>query len=112
MEASRGNTGYIARSVNGNAAFGERLSGQAVFDVVAKRGAMIAIADLQPHDLRRTYAQLGFEAGIRIVRISLLLGHANVATTQRYLNLELDLERTISDVIPLDGETAPAEPLP
>ena len=54
----------------------------------------------QPHDLRRTYAQLGYQAGIPVTLISRLLGHAAIATTQRYLNLDLDLETTVSDVIP------------
>jgi integrase len=57
--------------------------------------------NLEPHDLRRTFAQLGYEAGVSITQISTLLGHATVETTQRYLNLELDLEMTASDFIPL-----------
>ncbi len=67
------------------------------------RGAGQAIGknELAPHDLRRTYAQLGYEAGIPITQISKLLGHASVATTQRYLNLDLDLNTTISDFIPV-----------
>jgi len=32
-----------------------------------------------------------------------LLGHENVATTQRYLDLELNLETTASDFIPLSA---------
>ena len=47
-------------------------------------------------------AQLGYEAGVPITQISKLLGHATVATTQRYLNLDLDLETTISDFIPFE----------
>jgi integrase len=67
---------------------------------VSKAGAAIGKPDLAPHDLRRTYAQLGYEAGVPITQISKLLGHANVATTQRYLNLDLDLSTTVSDFIP------------
>jgi integrase/recombinase XerC len=74
----------------------------ALFHVVRKRGALIGKPELDPHDLRRTYAQLGYEAGVPITQISKLLGHASVATTQRYLNLELDLETTISDFIPFE----------
>jgi len=29
-----------------------------------------------------------------------LLGHASIETTMRYLNLDLDLETTVSDFIP------------
>ncbi len=79
---------------------GPSLSGQGVLDIVAKRGALMGKPELKPHDLRRTYAQFAFEAGIAITQISTLLGHASLATTQRYLNLALDLENTASDFIP------------
>jgi len=95
-----GGRGYVARSLGVNREPGRRLSGQGVFDIVQKRGAMIGTPDLQPHDLRRTYAQLGHEAGVPLVQISRLLGHANVQTTMRYLNLDVDLQTTISDFIP------------
>ena len=73
-----------------------------VFRIVRKHGAMIGLPELAAHDLRRTYAQLGYEAGVSITQISRLLGHASVATTQRYLNLDLDLDTTVSDFIPLE----------
>ena len=34
----------------------------------------------------------------------ILLGHSSVATTQKYLDLSLDLETTASDFIPLSGD--------
>jgi integrase len=61
----------------------------------------IDVGRFAAHDLRRTFAKLGYEAGVPITQISKLLGHSSVATTQRYLNLELNLEITISDFIPL-----------
>jgi integrase len=61
---------------------------------------MIGKPELQPHDLRRTYAELGRRAGVSIEQISRLLGHATIKTTQEYLNIELDLETTISDFVP------------
>ena len=60
---------------------------QAVYNLVSEYANKLGFEDLAAHDLRRTYAQLG---------------HSSVATTQRYLNLELNLESTISDFIPLD----------
>ena len=88
---------------------GERISQVGIFDIVRKRGRLIGFdgetrPELAAHDLRRTYAQLGFEAGVPITQISKLLGHSNIAITQRYLNLELDLETTISDFIPFSNE--------
>ncbi len=95
-----GYKGRIARSLGRSRKIQDTMSPVAIFNVVQKRGAMISKPKLAPHDLRRTYAQLGYEAGVPITQISKLLGHASVATTQRYLNLELDLEVTISDFIP------------
>jgi integrase len=92
--------GYVVRSLGRGRRIADRMSAVAIFNVVQKRGAMIGKPGLAPHDLRRTYAQLGYEAGVPITQISKLLGHANVATTQRYLNLELDLEVTVGDFIP------------
>jgi len=93
--------GYIARSLGMKKEIGESISPIGVFNIVRKYGEMIDKPKLAPHDLRRTYAQLGYAAGVPISQISVLLGHANIATTQRYLNLELDLEATVSDFIPL-----------
>jgi integrase len=95
-----GGKGYVLRSLGMNREPGRGISSQGVFDIVAKRGRMIGKRNLQPHDLRRSYAQLGYEAGIPITQISRLLGHASIETTQRYLNLELDLKETVSDFIP------------
>lgn len=95
-----GNEGRILRSLGRNRKPGDSMSTTALYNLVRKRGGEIGKPKLAPHDLRRTFAQLGFEAGVPITQISTLLGHANVETTQRYLNLELDLETTVSDFIP------------
>ena len=58
------------------------------------------LPELAAHDLRRSYAQIGYDSGIPITQISILLGHSSVAVTQRYLNLDLDLECTASDFVP------------
>ena len=96
--------GFVARSLGMKKELGESMSGVAIFQLVNRYGKAIGIPELAPHDLRRTYAQLGYEAGVTITQISTLLGHANVATTQKYLDLSLDLETTASDFIPLSGD--------
>ncbi len=92
--------GLILRSLGRNKEPGESISTAGLYNIVQKRGAMIEKPGLQPHDLRRTYAELGRRAGVPIAQISKLLGHANIKTTQEYLNIELDLETTISDFVP------------
>ena len=79
----------------------DSLTSAQVFNIVRKYGARIGKPELAPHDLRRTFAQLGFENGVPITQLSRLLGHASIETTQRYLNLELDLNVTASDFVPL-----------
>ena len=67
-----------------------------------KYGPKIGFENLEPHDLRRTYAQIGIDAGVTIQQVSRLLGHSSIQITQRYLNIELDLEQTVSDFILFD----------
>jgi len=98
--AETGGTGRVLRSVNKSGKLGASLSAISLFKIVNSYGKELGIDTLAPHDLRRTYAQLGYEAGIPITQISKLLGHASVKTTQGYLNLDLDLTATISDFIP------------
>ena len=103
--------GKILRSItrgnkkeNKSAVIGESLSAIGIYKITSFYGAKIGKPELAPHDLRRTYAQLGYEAGIPITQIQVLLGHESVNTTQKYLNLALDLETTVSDFIPLSGD--------
>ena len=98
-----GGAGFVLRSLGRNKQLGESISAVSLYNIVQKRGGMIGKENLQPHDLRRTFAQLGYEAGVAITQISTLLGHANLETTQRYLNLQIDLGTTISDFIPFEG---------
>ncbi len=92
--------GLILRSLGRNKVPGESISTTGLYNLVQKRGKMIGKPSLQPHDLRRTYAELGRRAGVPISQISKLLGHASIETTQEYLNIELDLKSTISDFVP------------
>lgn len=94
--------GNLARSLGRKCELGNSLSAISIFQIVRKHGSMIGKPELDPHDLRRTYAQLGYEAGIPITQLSKLLGHSDISTTQKYLNLDLDLENTVSDFIPLE----------
>jgi integrase len=92
--------GSVALSIDKGGNVGDSLSNVGIFGVVREAGSRIDKPELTPHDLRRTYAQIGYEAGVPITQISKLLGHSTIAVTQRYLNLDLDLETTISDFVP------------
>ena len=96
--------GLVARSLGMKKELGTSLSAVAAFQIVRKYGVLIGIPELAPHDLRRTYAHLGYNAGIPITQIKELLGHASLTTTQKYLDLTIDLENTAGDFIPLSGD--------
>jgi len=60
------------------------------------------IADLQGvriHDLRHTHAAFGAGAGLGLLAIGKLLGHASPATTARYAHFDSDPLRRASEVI-------------
>ena len=99
--SAAGGQGLVLRSVGKGGAIGPGLSPVGLFNIVRKYGRLLDKPQLAPHDLRRTYAQIGYENGVPITQISKLLGHSSITTTQRYLNLDLDLETTISDFVPL-----------
>jgi len=96
--------GYIVRAINKAGTINGSLSAIGIHNIVRTYGAMIDIPELDSHDLRRTYARLGYNAGVPVEQISKLLGHADVKTTMLYLGIDIDIESTISDFIPLSGD--------
>jgi len=93
--------GHVARSVSSSDSLGESLSAIGIHNIVRKYGTGIGIPELDSHDLRRTFARLGYDAGVPVEQISKLLGHADTKTTMLYLGIEIDIEATVSDYIPL-----------
>lgn len=74
------------RQVNKTAAVGTSgLSGSAVDGIVKAAAARAGLGDVAPHDLRRSVAGALYENGVSVDEISKLLGHSNVAVTQKYL---------------------------
>ena len=79
---------------------GDSLSAVGIFTVVRKYGALIGIDDLDPHDLRRSYGRIMYEATKDIVLVKNLLGHSSVRTTQKYIGLHINLD-IAEDVFPI-----------
>jgi len=96
--------GYVVRAINKAGTINGSLSAIGIHNIVRTYGAMIDIPELDSHDLRRTYARLGYNAGVPVEQISKLLGHADVKTTMLYLGIDIDIESTVSDFIPLSGD--------
>jgi integrase len=74
----------------------DTLSAQAVLDVVKEYGDPLGVR-VRPHDLRRTCAKLCRAAGGDLEQIQLLLGHASIQTTERYLGTRQNLADAPND---------------
>jgi integrase len=80
---------------------GERLGEKVVWQMVQQYSEAVGIPGLAAHDLRRTCAKLCRAAGGELEQIQMLLGHASVQTTERYLGTKQDLAHAPNDAIRL-----------
>ncbi len=102
-EQAQVRSGCLFRAINkGGALWGEGISADTVWAVARKYGVRIGQAKLAPHDLRRTCAKLCRAGGGSIEQIQLLLGHASVQTTERYLGTRQELVRAVNDSLPIE----------
>jgi site-specific recombinase XerD len=84
--------GIIFRRITkGSRIVGERMTEQAIYNVVGEYAASQGLGKLAPHDLRRTFAKLAHKGGAGLDQIQLSLGHGSIQTTERYLGVEQDL---------------------
>jgi integrase len=74
----------------------ESVSPQGIFAVVRQYAAALGF-NVKPHDLRRTCAKLCRAGGGELEQIQLLLGHASIQTTERYLDVKQDLAHAPND---------------
>jgi integrase len=80
---------------------GERVGEKVIWQVLRRYAEATGIDGLAPHDLRRTCAKLCRAAGGQLEQIQLLLGHASIQTTERYLGTKQDLVHAPNDAIQL-----------
>jgi site-specific recombinase XerD len=94
--------GHVFRPVKrAGGVVGERLGEKVVWQMLRHYAAAVGVAGIAPHDLRRTCAKLCRAAGGELEQIQLLLGHASVQTTERYLGTKQDLVHAPNDAIRL-----------
>jgi integrase len=56
----------------------------AIWRILQKRGEMAGLESFSPHDFRRTFCSDLLEAGVDIVTVQKLAGHASPLTTAKY----------------------------
>lgn len=102
LEAAGITEGRIFRRMRkGGKIAGESLSPDAVWGVVREHAAAFGVA-LSPHDCRRTCAKLARKEGkADLDQIQYMLGHSDVATTQRYLGDMQNLKDAPNDQLGL-----------
>jgi site-specific recombinase XerD len=97
-------TGPVFRPVNrGDEAQEVALNEKVVWQLLRRYTVTAGVPGIAPHDLRRTCAKLCRAAGGELEQIQLLLGHASVQTTERYLGTKQDLVHAPNDGIKLRG---------
>ena len=94
--------GYVFRPVNrADQVQGEVLSEEVVWQMLRPYAEAAGVPGIAPHDCRRTAAKLCRAAGGELEQIQLLLGHASVQTTERYIGTKQDLVNAPNDGIKL-----------
>jgi integrase len=100
--ASGAATGHVfLRVTRSGSVIGEHLGEKVVWQMLRRYAAEVGVPGIAPHDLRRTCAKLCRSAGGELEQIQLLLGHASVQTTERYLGTKQDLVHAPNDSIRL-----------
>ncbi len=106
MEAGEISAGPLFRTLRKGGGLGpsQPVSEDLIYTLVRQSGAAIGHPDLTPHDLRRTCAKLCRKAGGDLEQIQLLLGHASIQTTERYLGTKQDLVQAVNDRVKIRVE--------
>lgn len=63
---------------------GQGMTPQAIRDVIVRRAEAAGVANVTPHDLRRSFVSDLLDAGTDIKTVADMAGHASVTTTARY----------------------------
>ena len=83
-ETAGGGPLWYAIRKGGHVQVGRGVSDEALAQMLAKRAEEAGVHDLSWHDFRRTFAGNLLDAGVDLVTVQKLMGHASPATTSGY----------------------------
>jgi integrase len=61
-----------------------QMTADAVLKIVRRRASQAGVESFSPHDFRRTFCSDLLDAGVDIVTVQKLAGHASPVTTSKY----------------------------
>jgi site-specific recombinase XerD len=94
--------GFVFRPVSRSGQVrGVGMSEKVVWQLLQPYAAAAGVPGIAPHDCRRSCAKMCRAAGGELEQIQLILGHASVQTTERYLGTKQDLVHAPNDGIKL-----------
>jgi site-specific recombinase XerD len=96
-------TGRVFRRVcRAGKTWGDGMTERVVWHVVKEYAAKLNLANLAPHDLRRSCARFCHAAGGEMDQIQFLLGHVSVQTTETYLGCKQRFRSAVNDRIGIE----------
>ena len=103
IEAAGIKIGKVFRRVStAGKPWGDGVTDKLAWHVVKEFATKTGVANLAPHDLRRTCARLCRAAGGELEQIQFLLGHVSVQTTERYLGCTQRIASAVNDRIGIE----------
>jgi site-specific recombinase XerD len=81
---------------------GDGVTERVVWHVVKQYARKLGLAQVAPHDLRRSCAKLCHVSGGELDQIQFLLGHVSVQTTERYLGCKQRIREAVNDRIGIE----------
>lgn len=98
-------SGPMFRAINkAGRTWGNGFTPKVIWSIVKEGAANCGLANLAPHDLRRTCARLCHQAGGELEQIQFLLGHVSVETTERYLGCKQRFQNAVNDAMGLESD--------
>ena len=82
--------------------WGDGVTERLVWHVVKQYARGLGLAQVTPHDLRRSCAKLCHVSSGELDQIQFLLGHVSVQTTERYLGCKQRIRGAVNDCIGIE----------